>query len=212
MSKKRYTVEKAVEEYSTNKVAIKSRKRYMKLTDEQHEKRREYSRKSTELRNADPERRANYLKVQKESWTKFRNKIPPELCVAALYCKKDKVGKSKYCLEHWVRSIARKYLENKNRQESFPTGALVALWNKQNGCCAITGIPLIPGSTATIDHILPVSKGGTNEISNLRFVHYAVNLFKKDSTDAELVNKIVELAPKLLEWATPRIEYLFQGT
>jgi len=212
MDKKRYTVDKTSEEYSTNKVAIKSRKRYMKLTDEQYLKRREVAKKSVALRDADPERRANYLKVQKESWIKFRNKIPSGKCVAALYCKKEQAGKSKYCLEHWIRSIARKYSENKNRQENFDTSALLSLWQKQNGCCAITGIPLIPGSTATIDHILPVSKGGTNEITNLRFVHYAVNLFKKDSTDGELVNKIVELAPKLLEWATPKIEYLFQGT
>lgn len=211
MNKKRYTVDKPIEEYSTNKVAIKSRKRYMKLTDEQYVKRLGYSKKSTELRNADPERRANYLKVQKESWTKFRNKIPTGKCVAALYCKKEQAGKSKYCLEHWIRSIARKYSEDKNRQEHFDISALLNLWHKQNGCCAITGIPLIPGSTATIDHILPVSKGGTNDIDNLRFVHYAVNLFKKDSTDNELVNKIVELAPKLLDWATPKIEYLFQG-
>lgn len=212
MNKKRYTVDKANEEYSTNKAAIKSRKRYMKLTDEQYLKKKEYSRKSTALRNTDPDRRANYLKVQKESWIKFRNKIPVGMCVAALYCKKEQAGKSKYCLEHWIRSIARKYSEDKNRQESFDTVALLELWQKQNGCCAITGIPLIPGSTATIDHVLPVSKGGTNEVSNLRFVHYAVNLFKKDSTDSELVNKIVELGPRLLDWATPKIEYLFQGS
>lgn len=61
MNKKRYTVDKTNEEYSTNKVAIKSRKKYMRLTDEQYLKRREASKKSTALRNADPERRARYV-------------------------------------------------------------------------------------------------------------------------------------------------------
>jgi hypothetical protein len=61
--------------------------------------------------------------------------------------------------------------------------------------CAITGIELIPGKTASIDHIIPLCKGGTNDKSNLRFVHVSMNAFKNDLDEEEFYLLLEELIP-----------------
>ncbi len=83
------------------------------------------------------------------------------------------------------------------------------MWEAQDGLCALTGIVLVPNlstnashlSTAWdephIDHIVPVSRGGTHELSNLRWVCAAVNLAKRDLLDEEfldLCRSVVEIA------------------
>lgn len=212
------------EEYSTNPIALKSRKRYNKLT---REKKLSWSRvrnnKLAEKFSSDPTYRALYLERQKEASDRSKAKISEGLCKAAIKCGKPKLETSVYCLHHWIRSIARAYLSNKNRQQCFKLEEVIALWNNQNGLCALTGIQLIPGKTASLDHIVPVSKGGTNDISNLRFVHTHINLFKKDMLDNEFQQLIQDICPKLLEWSNIEKEfsdvvlnnneicYLFQG-
>jgi 5-methylcytosine-specific restriction endonuclease McrA len=59
------------------------------------------------------------------------------------------------------------------------------LWVKQRGICSLTGSKL--GRDAQLDHIFPKSKGGTDEISNLRWVSRAANLAKSDMLDHELI-------------------------
>ena len=60
---------------------------------------------------------------------------------------------------------------------------LAALWKVQRGRCALTGRRL--DRTAQLDHIEPKARGGTDRRSNLRWVTRAVNLAKRDLTDAE---------------------------
>jgi len=43
--------------------------------------------------------------------------------------------------------------------------------------CALTGIELTP-QTARLDHIVPVSKGGTDVIENLQWLHIDANTAK----------------------------------
>lgn len=65
---------------------------------------------------------------------------------------------------------------------------LQELWENQKGLCALSGLPLIPGTNASIDHIVPKSKGGTNDISNLRWVLTSVNSGRHDLSDEEFIN------------------------
>jgi 5-methylcytosine-specific restriction endonuclease McrA len=58
------------------------------------------------------------------------------------------------------------------------------LWLRQKGRCALTGVSL-EGLMPSLDHIIPRLHGGTNGISNLRFVHPKANYAKHSGTDEE---------------------------
>lgn len=58
------------------------------------------------------------------------------------------------------------------------------VYRKSNGICCICGKPL--GDGYNIDHIIPLSREGTNAVENLRAVHPTCNRFKGMFTDEEL--------------------------
>lgn len=60
-----------------------------------------------------------------------------------------------------------------------------ALWEKQGGRCAYTGELLIPGVNASLDHKIPSTRGGTNDLENLQWVTYQVNRMKTDMLEEE---------------------------
>lgn len=62
-----------------------------------------------------------------------------------------------------------------------------------NGCCGICGKP-IRFQDMTIDHKIPLSKGGTKDFSNLQPAHLSCNFLKNGMTMEELVEKISEIA------------------
>jgi hypothetical protein len=51
--------------------------------------------------------------------------------------------------------------------------------------CALTGELLRPGQNASLDHIVPVSKGGTNTPENLRWTTVDANKMRLDLSDEE---------------------------
>jgi 5-methylcytosine-specific restriction endonuclease McrA len=68
------------------------------------------------------------------------------------------------------------------------------LWEQQNGICPylMTQINLCD---AQLDHVLPISLGGTHDISNLQWIHHRVNKMKWDYSVASLrllVEKLYE--------------------
>ena len=63
---------------------------------------------------------------------------------------------------------------------------LRSLWQQQGGRCGLTG-QLMDIATANIDHIIPTSRGGSNELSNLRWTTKAANQAKGNLLDEEFL-------------------------
>lgn len=88
-----------------------------------------------------------------------------------------------FCFSHWLKNVGTSHgLGNKRG-----IALLRALWQEQQGRCAVTGAVLHPGSTASLDHVVPKSRGGSNEKSNLRWVLLRINQCKWDMTHEEFV-------------------------
>jgi 5-methylcytosine-specific restriction endonuclease McrA len=74
---------------------------------------------------------------------------------------------------------------------------LERLWDEQGGRCALSGLPLVIGEYASVDHKIPLSKGGTHDASNLRWLAFEVNMAKNNMSDEEFVamcRRVVALA------------------
>jgi hypothetical protein len=93
------------------------------------------------------------------------------------------------CMMHWFECVGRNYgltLANGGAE------TLRELWESQQGRCALTGERMIPGTRhwngASVDHILPQSRGGTSARSNLQWVTRRANAAKNDLTLDEFVD------------------------
>lgn len=58
---------------------------------------------------------------------------------------------------------------------------IAALWRAQRGMCALTGRRL--DRTAHLDHIVPLARGGGDELGNLRWLCHEANLAKRALSD-----------------------------
>jgi hypothetical protein len=160
--------------------------------------------------------RETKLERQRLATKKTKEKIAFGLCKQAIYCGRPQIGKSIFCLDHWIQSISRGYTNKKNRLEPLDKKMVKSIWEEQKGLCKVTGAVLIPGDTATLDHIIPVSRGGQGTKNNLRFVHSGVNAFKKTLSEEDFASLILNIGPSLLEWSRNYFNpeatiYLFQG-
>lgn len=68
----------------------------------------------------------------------------------------------------------------------IPPAVKEEIFNRSKGVCEICGKNLYK-QNFQIDHILPLSRGGTNDPANLRAVHCNCNRLKGNFTDGELI-------------------------
>lgn len=99
-----------------------------------------------------------------------KDKALNDLC---RYCDKPRLKGSKQCLYHLVRGICR----NSDIDISKIDDLIKKLYN-QNFSCYYTQTLLIPGVNLSIDHIVPRSKSGNDDLDNLVWCDYAVNKMK----------------------------------
>jgi 5-methylcytosine-specific restriction endonuclease McrA len=78
------------------------------------------------------------------------------------------------------------YESEKDKNDFITVAALKRLIVKQNYVCAITGWELRP-ETATVDHIKPLARGGTNTLDNIQIVHGDANRAKGVMTQEEFL-------------------------
>ena len=72
---------------------------------------------------------------------------------------------------------------------------IIVILENQLYACALTGEPLDP-SFAQLDHIVPVSKGGTHEASNIQIVTREINRMKGNLGNDEFI----ALCKRVAEW------------
>lgn len=66
------------------------------------------------------------------------------------------------------------------------------VYAKGNGKCAICGKP-VKFKKMTVDHIKPLSQGGTNEFSNLQLACHSCNRLKNNFMKAEFYGMISKI-------------------
>jgi len=105
------------------------------------------------------------------------------ICV---YCGKSQSLESvNSCRICFFKNLSANHFGSRNRHQE-----LCDLFESQHGLCAVTNNPLILGDTASLDHIIPLSKGGTHDIVNLRFVHLWINVMKMDKLDEDFMSEL----------------------
>lgn len=72
-------------------------------------------------------------------------------------------------------------------------GQLTRRWHEVNGRCELTGWEL-DINEFNIDHKIPISRGGTDECSNLQLLSPLVNTAKGTMTNDEFIGMCVAVA------------------
>lgn len=67
-----------------------------------------------------------------------------------------------------------------------------AVYNKSEGRCAICG-KFVPFESFTVDHIIPLAKGGSNDMSNLQCACKTCNRIKQDILPQDLMEKLTQI-------------------
>jgi len=83
-------------------------------------------------------------------------------------------GKGKKCETCYLKDTADRHLKDRSRWQE-----LKALFESRP-FDPYTGIPLYLGKNTELDHIIPVSVGGTEDLENLQWLHEHVNQLKSN--------------------------------
>ena len=78
------------------------------------------------------------------------------------------------------------------QRRNFSVSERSAVYTKTEGHCAICG-KFVPYTEFTVDHIVPLAKGGSNDLSNLQCACGVCNRIKQDILPEELTEKLVEI-------------------
>lgn len=81
------------------------------------------------------------------------------------------------------------------RKDKASVAEIVGLVEKQLFRCALSGMEIEP-NTANLDHKNPVSCGGTDDISNLQWLHKDINQAKGALTNEQFI----EMCKRVVAW------------
>lgn len=136
--------------------------------------------------------RARQQRKTINSWSKESKyfKIYPRHC---LVCQETYIARrehSSYCSEDCKKFVKKE--KKRQREEEYyrrAKGVRSKLYFRDKGLCQICFEPILlsisyPDTRSlSIDHIIPISKGGTSAMGNLQVTHLKCNMLKKDTLD-----------------------------
>lgn len=111
--------------------------------------------------------------------------IPPTMRADAKFCSSSCNAKA----HAQGRSFRRRAASHDQRETALIS--LAAIAERDRWLCGLCGTRVPPGArhpdprAPSLDHIVPLSRGGTNEASNLQLTHLICNLQKRDSAKNE---------------------------
>jgi len=121
-------------------------------------------------------------KQRKQREKREFSRLGKGLCV--LCGNRNHTENSKTCGDCFCRRVSKFHFKTYAK-----TSELLELLENQNHTCPYTGKKLILGENCTLDHIVPKSRGGINEVDNLQWVFCSefvnVNTLKWNMTDQE---------------------------
>jgi hypothetical protein len=124
---------------------------------------------------------------RKREKTRYHNAIASKKCVGC----SSVADSGKFCFQCWMKSRARFHFGDSNKAVM-----LFRIWQRQEGKCIYTGEKLIPGIRhASLDHITPKSKGGSDLENNLQWISFVANIMKHTMSHEEFIaicKRIVE--------------------
>jgi hypothetical protein len=123
----------------------------------------------------------------KEGYKKRIEGVNKGRCIS---CSDSRLSYNRRCEVCYLKLLSTKHLGNSSRW-----GELKLKYDFQQGICPYTGIILVIGNNAALDHIVPKSSGGESVIDNLQWVYDLANVMKwKNSEEIflQLVKKIYE--------------------
>lgn len=94
-------------------------------------------------------------------------------------------GKAPACSMCWFKRIAGSTAKSSRKWKTIKL-----LLEKQNFKCAYTGEHLKIGINASLDHIIPIRKGGNHSPENLQWITCNINSMKNDNTHDEFLTII----------------------
>ena len=95
--------------------------------------------------------------------------------------------------------------QTKTQRRQLTNQEKLDIYVRDKGRCGICG-QFVPPNAYTIDHIVPISKGGTYDYSNLQCCCSACNRMKADIMPDDLVDKMLEIMEYQAEKGNKRVK------
>lgn len=187
---------KANRKYRREATERNAKKRERYATDPEY--REAWKAKSSQWAKANPERRAAYMK---EYWGANREKLLAQGREknARRRADPDIVARERETSRLWKEANPEKrrsYVRNRRALKRAAEGThtdkdIQDIWGRQKGLCAYCGLSL-QETGHHVDHIVPLSKGGSNWPSNLQCLCPDCNLRKWNLDEEEFLIRKIE--------------------